>query len=461
MAENKLNKIASLCKRRGFVYPGSEIYGGLANSYAYGPLGAEILRNIKNHWWNCFVKNRPEIYGVETNIIMHPDVWKASGHVDSFTDVMVECKNCNKRFRADHLINQKTSQKVEGKPLKELNKIIKEEEISCPNCGAKEFSKPKEFNILFVSSLGSVPEKSSTVYLRGETAQGMFVTYKNVLDSIYPDLPFGIAQIGKAFRNEITLGNFIFRTFEFEQMEIEYFLKQENWQLKYEEWKKIMMDWIVDLGARKEKLRWRKHTPDELSHYSKRTEDIEYDFPFGGFKELYGFAYRTDYDLKQHEKFSGVNLKYRDKNSGEEFYPHVIEPTFGVSRTLLVLLLEAYQEEKVKDQKRVYLKLDPRISPYKIAVFPLLANKERLTAKAKEIFDHLNKKYYVVFDGHGNIGKRYRRQDEIGTPWCVTVDFDSLEDKAVTVRDRDTMDQVRVDISKLDSYFNDKLNENK
>ncbi len=460
MADNKLSKIVALCKRRGFVYPGSDIYGGLANSYAYGPLGTELLRNIKNHWWENFVKNRQEIYGLETNIIMHPNVWKASGHVDSFTDVMVECKGCNNRFRADHLIFKATGENVEGKQIKDLEKIIKEKEISCPNCGAKEFSRPKEFNILFVSSLGSVPKESSTVYLRGETAQGMFVSYKNVLDSLYPDIPFGLAQIGKAFRNEITLGNFIFRTFEFEQMEIEYFIKEKAWEECYEQWKKLMIDWVTGLGVSEDKLRWRRHTDDELSHYSKRTEDIEYDFPFGGYKELYGLAYRTDYDLKQHEKLSGANLKYRDKQTKKEFYPHVIEPTFGVSRTLLVLLLEGYREEKVKGQKRVYLKFKPEIAPYKMAVFPLLANKKELTAKASEVYQQLNNKFYAAWDDHGNIGKRYRRQDEIGTPWCVTIDFDSLKDNTVTVRDRDTMKQERVDISNLEDYFNNKLKKN-
>ena len=459
---NLMDKIVSLCKRRGFVYPGSEIYGGLGNSYCYGPLGVELLRNIKSLWWQTFVHDRPEIYGIQSSIIMHPRVWEASGHTESFNDALVECQKCHKRFRADHLVEQATGEKVEGKALKELAALMRGAGVACPECGSREFTEPRQFNLLFRTTLGSVPEESSTVYLRGETAQGMFVAYKNVLDSIHPELPFGIAQIGKAFRNEITLGNFIFRTFEFEMMEIEYFIRKENWESHFERWQKDMWNWLISLGVSEKKLRWRRHTEEELSHYSKRTEDIEYDFPFGGFKELYGLAYRTDFDLKRHSQFSGADLHYRDRETGEEFFPHVVEPTFGVGRTMLVLLLEAYREEEINGKRRVYLALDPRLAPYKVAVFPLLANKPELVKKAREVYSVLQDgdappgclcNMPVAWDARGNIGKRYYAQDEIGTPWCVTVDYQTLEDDTVTVRDRDTTKQERIAVSELADYF--------
>lgn len=448
-----MEKIVALCKRRGFIYPGSDIYGGLANSYCYGPLGIEFIKNIKNHWWETFVHRRPEIYGIDSSVIMHPRVWEASGHVTSFNDALVECQECHNRFRADHLIEDELEVNVEGKEIPELKKLIEEADISCPSCGKKDFTPPRNYNLLFETKLGSVQDESSTVYLRGETAQGMFVAYKNVLDSVYPELPFGIAQIGKAFRNEITLGNFIFRTFEFEQMEIEYFVHERVWKDWFESWKSDMWDWLVDLGVSEKKLRWRRHTEDELSHYSKRTEDIEYDFPFGGFKELYGLAYRTDYDLRQHTEYSGVNLKYRERQTGEEFFPHVVEPTFGVGRTLLVLLLEAYKEE---DDRKV-LSLDPRIAPFKVAVFPLVSNKKDIVDKARGVFKMLKPRFNTVWDDRGNIGKRYYSQDEIGTPWCVTVDYDSLKDNCVTVRDRDTTAQVRIKIDDLLDWFTERL----
>ncbi len=479
--QDLMQKVVSLAKRRGLVFPGSEIYGGLANSYDYGPLGVEMLRNIKNHWWQTFVQDREEIYGVDASIIMHPKVWEASGHTESFADAMVECKACNARIRADYLIEESLGEKVEGVQNEKLAGLIEKHNLECPECGAGEFTAPRSFNLLFETSLGSVPEDSSTVYLRGETAQGMFVNYKNVVDSMHPEIPFGLGQIGKAFRNEITLGNFIFRTFEFEQMEIEYFVREENWEVWFERWQEEMMTWIQDLGVPKKDLRWRRHTEDELSHYSKRTEDIEFKFPFGGFKELYGLAYRTDYDLKQHMEFSGEDLHYRDQETGEEFIPHVVEPTFGVSRTMLVLLLSAYQEEEVKGRKRVYLSLDPRIAPYKVAVFPLVSNKPEIMEKAREVYYLLigggpaageNLKVQelsrlgnataldigpIAWDDRGNIGKRYYAQDEIGTPWCVTVDYDTLEDNSVTIRDRDTTEQIRVKIPDLRSWFAKRL----
>ncbi len=457
--QNLLEKIVSLCKRRGFVYPNSEIYGGLANAYDYGPLGVELLRNIKNHWWKTFVHGREEIYGLDGAVISNPKVWEASGHTESFKNVFIDCIKCQKRLRVDHVLEEALGENVEGRPIGELQRLIGEVGVSCPECDSKNFTDPKEFNQLFKTNLGSVPEDSSLVYLRGETAQNMFLCFQNVVDSFSPKLPFGLAQIGKAFRNEVTLGNFTFRTFEFEQMEIEYFIREKNWEKVFEEWKETMWRWITGLGVSEERLRWRRHSEEELSHYSKRTEDIEYDFPFGGFKELYGLAYRTDYDLKQHAKFSGKDLSYSDSETGEKFFPHVVEPTFGVTRTALTVLLDAYHE----DGKRVVLKLKPQLAPYKVAVFPLLANKPELVKKAREVFEMLRVEtghapsLPIVWDDRGNIGKRYYAQDEIGTPWCVTVDFDTLKDDAVTIRDRDTTKQERIAIPDLKDYFSSKL----
>ena len=435
--QNLLEKVVSLCKRRGFVYPNSEIYGGLANAYDYGPLGVELLRNIKDHWWRTFVHDRENIYGIDGAIVSNPKVWEASGHTESFADSLVECRSCHQRFRVDQLENSS----------------------KCPECGG-EFTEPRMFSGLFKTFVGAVEDSSSVAYLRPETAQNMFLCFQNVVDSFSPRLPFGIAQIGKAFRNEVTAGQFIFRTLEFEQMEIEYFVREENWEKHFEEWKKEMMSWLVSLGVSEKKLRWRQHMGEELSHYSKRTEDVEYEFPFGGFKELYGLAYRTDYDLKQHSEHSGVDLRYRDQETGEEFFPHVVEPTFGVTRTALTVLLDAYCEE----EKRVVLKLKPQLAPYKVAVFPLLANKPKLVKKAREVFEMLRVEtghapsLPIVWDDRGNIGKRYYSQDEIGTPWCVTIDFDTLKDNTVTVRDRDTTEQERIAVSDLKDHFFSKLN---
>ena len=451
--QNLLEKVVSLCKRRGFVYPNSEIYGGLANAYDYGPLGVELLRNIKSHWWKTFVHDRENIYGLDGNVISNSKVWEASGHTTGFNDPLIECRSCHRRIRADHLVESVLGLKVEGKLPEEIDKIVSENNLKCPSCGGTDLTPTRKFNLLFETSLGSVEEGKNKVYLRGETAQNMFLCYKNVVDSFSPKLPFGLAQIGKAFRNEVTLGNFTFRTFEFEQMEIEYFVREEIWEGHFEEWKKAMMGWLTSLGVSENKLRWRRHTEEELSHYSKRTEDIEYDFPFGGFKELYGLAYRTDYDLKQHSEHSGVDLLYRDQETGEEFFPHVVEPTFGVTRTALVVLLDAYCEE----EKRVVLKLNPQLAPYKVAVFPLLANKPELVEKARSVFDKLKLSFHSTWDDRGNIGKRYYAQDEIGTPWCVTIDFDTLKDDTVTVRDRDTTKQERLALPDLKDYFSSKL----
>lgn len=426
---NLLEKIVSLAKRRGFVYPGSEIYGGLANTYDYGPLGVELLRNIQDLWWKRFVLRRSDIYGIITSILMSRKVWEASGHVESFVDPLVECLSCHKRFREDHL----------------------EDKSSCPECGGK-LTTPKMFQGMFKTHVGATEDKGSEVFLRPETAQGMFVNFKNVLDSIHPKLPFGLAQIGKGFRNEITLGNFVFRTLEFDMMEIEYFIEEKNWEETFEYWKKEMWQWLLDLGVSPSHLSWREHSARERAHYSKRTEDIEYEFPFGK-SELYGLAYRGDYDLRNHSEKSGVNLMYTTED-GESFYPHVVEPTFGANRTFLALLVEAYHEE----EGRVVLKLNPHLAPYKVAVFPLLANKEKLLNKARVIYENLLRLVPSVFDDRGNIGKRYFSQDEIGTPWCVTVDFQSLEDDTVTVRDRDTKKQERVNVGSLEKYFLEKLN---
>lgn len=423
-----MKKVTALAKRRGFVFPGSEIYGGLANTYDYGPLGVELLRNLRNLWWEFFVTRRENIYGLETSVLMNPKVWEASGHTQSFTDTLVECKSCHQRSRVDQLTDNK-----------------------CPHCGASDWTDPKKFNLLFSTHIGIVPEDKSLAYLRGETAQGMFVDFKNILDTMAPKLPFGLAQSGKVFRNEITTGQQVFRTLEFDLAEFEFFIEGKEWEKWFEYWQKEMEVFVKLLGVDQKKLRWRAHTKEELSHYSKRTEDLEYEFPFG-FKEWYAVAYRTDYDLKNHMEKSGVDLRYTDVE-GKKFIPHVIEPTFGLSRSLLVLLMDAYREEK----ERVVLKLDPKLAPFKVAVFPLLANKPELIKLARQTFGNLAKKYATAWDDNGNIGKRYRRQDEAGTPWCVTVDFDSLKNKDVTVRDRDTMKQERIKIAKLLSYFEDKL----
>lgn len=446
-----LTKIVGLCKRRGFVFPGSEIYGGLANTYDLGPLGVEMLRNIIDSWWKFFVRDREDIYGLDTSILMSPKVWEASGHTQNFTDVMLDCKNCQLRTRADHLIEdylelQGKEEKVEGLSTQELDKIINENRIKCPSCGEFDWTPCRKFNLLFETSVGIIPDEKFTAYLRGEIAQGMFVNFKNILDTMHPKLPFGLAQSGKAFRNEITLGNFIFRTLEFNLAEFEYFFNSNvtDWRELFSYWQGEMFKWITGLGISETRLRWRTHTDAERSHYSMKTEDLDFEFPMG-YKELFGLAYRTDYDLRNHMEKSGVDLRYIDPNTGEKFLPHVVEPTFGINRVLLALLIDSYVEEG----ERIILKLSPEISPYKFAVFPLLRNKPELVEKAREVHKNLSKKYAVAWDDRGNIGKRYLSQDEIGTPYCVTVDFETLEDNTVTVRDRDTMEQKRVPFDKI------------
>ena len=420
-----MEKIVSLCKRRGFIFPGSEIYGGLSNSWDYGPLGVELKNNIKSAWWKRFVHQRDDMVGIDAALIMNPKVWQSSGHLENFSDPLVECKKCHHRFREDQL---------EGK--------------TCPDCKG-ELMSAKQFNLMLKTFLGPVEDADSVVYFRPETAQAMFVDFKNVLDTTRRKLPFGIAQIGKAFRNEITPGNFIFRTREFEQMEIEYFIKEEVWETTFEHWRKEMQSWMTDtLGLEKNSIHELDVPKDELAHYSKKTIDFEYDYPFGR-EELYGLAYRTDFDLKNHFK----EEPYVDVEAGDKLYPHVIEPTFGVDRSVLAVLLNAYVEES----ERVVLKIKPSLAPYKVAVFPLLKNKPELVAKATEVFHDLKKNFTVAFDDRGNIGKRYYSQDEIGTPFCVTIDFETLEDDAVTVRDRDTMKQERIKIKDLKDYINEHI----
>ena len=447
-----LEKIISLAKRRGFIFPGSEIYGGLANTYDFGPLGTELKRNLINLWWNTFVSSRSDMFGLDTSVIMSPKVWDASGHTENFTNVMIDCLTCHYRTRADHLIEDavKNIENVEGKPLKELDEIIKDQGIKCPKCGNKTWTKVRNFNQLFETQIGIITEGKSTAYLRGELAQGMFVDFKQVLDSIHPKLPFGLAQSGKAFRNEITMGKFTFRTLEFDLAEFEYFVKPDEWEKYFEYWKKEMYEFALFLGIPAEKLRWRAHTKEELSHYSSRTEDLEYEFPWG-FKEMFGLAYRTDFDLKNHIEKSGVDLRYTDPYTQEKFIPHVIEPTFGLSRLLTIILMNAYFEDIEK--QRVVMKFPSVLAPYKVAVFPLVGNKEELSNKAKEIFTLLKAKMSTVLDERGNIGKRYFTQDEIGTPYCITVDYDTLEDDTVTIRERDTAQQKRVKISELLTFL--------
>ncbi len=449
-----MDKITALCKRRGFVFAGSDIYGGLANSWDYGPLGVELKNNIRDWWWQRFVQSRPDMIGLDAAIMMNPKVWEASGHVANFADAMVDCKKCQARHRADHLIeNAYPEMKVDGRPLEELSAIISQKDIACPNCGAKgQFTEARKFNQLFTTSIGTIEGGKSAIYLRGEIAQAMFVNFKNVLDSSRLKLPFGIASIGKAFRNEITPGNFIFRTLEFDLMEFEYFIKENEWENWFDYWLAEQQAWLTDMGFDKNHLRVRPHTPEELSHYSKKTVDVEYQTPFG-WKEMFGLAYRTDFDLKNHAKNSGQELLYTDPDSKEKFVPHVIEPTFGLTRLLLMVLLESYHEEGAGDEQRVYLKLHPRLAPYKAAVFPLLKNKPELQEVAKKLYQDLLRDFPVAWDDRGNIGKRYYSQDEIGTPYCLTVDFQTLEDQTVTIRDRDTGQQQRLALSEVRNFL--------
>jgi glycyl-tRNA synthetase len=423
----KMESIVSLAKRRGFIYQGSEIYGGLSGTWDYGPLGVTLKRNIMNLWWKMFVQERDDMYGVDAAILMNQKVWQASGHTNTFSDPMVECSNCHGRFRADSIDVSK-----------------------CPTCGKENsFGDPVQFNMMFETHVGPVDDESSISYLRPETAQGIFTNYKNVIDSFHPDMPFGIGQQGKAFRNEISPRDFIFRTREFEQMEIEYFVNPEKWQESFEMWRKLVWDWCDAIGLPKDLVHELEVPEEDRAHYSKRTIDFEFDYPIGR-EELLGLAYRTDFDLGNIQREAGKSMEYNVKGTNEKFVPHVIEPSFGVERTLMAVLSAAYTEDEVNDEKRVFLKLPEHLAPVKYAVSPLLKNKSELVEKARSVYELLKKKYgAVMWDDNGNIGKRYRRQDEIGTPYCVVIDFETLNDNTVTIRDRDTTEQKRFVINEL------------
>jgi glycyl-tRNA synthetase len=422
-----MEDIVSLCKRRGFIYQGSEVYGGLAGTWDYGPLGVTLKRNIENLWWETFVESRDDMYGVDAAILMNQKVWQASGHADGFNDPLVECQQCKARLREDHIKDNK-----------------------CPVCGTVgKFSEPRQFNMMFKTNVGPVEDENSVSYLRPETAQGIFTNYKNVVDSFYPDLPFGIAQIGKAFRNEISPRDFVFRSREFGQMEIEYFVAEADWKKEFEKWVKDIHAFLDKLGLPKDKVHELEVPEDDRAHYSKRTIDFEFDFPHKR-DELLGLAYRTDFDLGNIQKASGKNMEYRPKDGSKVFVPHVIEPSFGIERAVMAVLVSAYKEDEVEGEKRTYLALPGNLAPVKVAVSPLLKNKPELVKKAQEIYTTLKKEFgNVMYDENGNIGKRYRRQDEIGTPYCVTIDFDTLEDDTVTLRNRDTTKQERIKTTDL------------
>ena len=434
--ENKITEgfkeISNLCKRRGFIFQSSEIYGGIGSVWDYGPLGVELKKNIKDNWWKSVIYNRDDIEGLDDSILMNPKTWEASGHITSFADMMLDCKDCKKRFRLDHL-----------------------KEKVCPECKG-ELTKPKSFNLMFKTQIGSVENKSLNIYLRPETAQGIFVNFNNVINCTHRKIPFGIAQIGKSFRNEITTGNFIFRSREFEQMEIGYFVKPGEDDKWYDFWLQERMNWYLSLGIRKENLRLREHEKTELAHYSKKCHDIEFLFPIG-WSEIEGIANRTNYDLKQHSKVSGVDLQYFDQQTNKKYIPYVIEPSAGVDRAFLAFLSDAYRTEIVKDRKRIYLSLDKKLSPIKIAVLPLLKKNSEIVEICKKIKKDISNKYKVVYDDTGSIGKLYRRQDEIGTPYCITVDVETLTDNKVTIRERDTMEQKRINISNIKNFMFDNL----
>lgn len=452
-----LADIVSLAKRRGFFYPGSDIYGGLANTWDYGPLGAELKKKIKDLWWETFVTRRPDMVGLDSAVISSSKVWEASGHVASFADAMVDCKTCHARTRADHLIEDALDIKVEGKTLTELNEIIAKNNLKCPTCGNATLTNARSFNLLFPVHLGILAETADLAYLRGETAQGIFINFKNILDSTRVRLPFGVGQMGKSFRNEITKGQATFRTVEFEQGEIEYFFNPETtpWEPLFDSWLSAMKNFVVGtLGINEANLRTREHDDKERSFYSKKTVDLEYNYPFG-YKELWGLAYRTDYDLQQHIKNSGADLSYLDPATNQKFVPHVIEPAVGIDRLVLMVLCDAYYHDEAHN--RVVLKLAKKLAPYTVSVFPLLKNNPELVGRAKEIFDNLSARFRTAWDDRGNIGKRYYYQDEMGTPYCVTVDHQTLTDGTVTLRDRDTTEQIRLNASELIAHLEKSL----
>ena len=453
-SEKTMDKIVALCKGRGFVYPGSEIYGGLSNSWDYGPLGVEFKNNIKRAWWKKFVQESPYNVGLDAAILMNPQTWVASGHVGGFSDPLMDCKDCKTRHRADQLIEQQSDAAPNGWTNAQMMEFIKENAIKCPDCGSTNFTDIRQFNLMFKTFQGVTEDAKSELYLRPETAQGIFVNFANVQRTTRKKLPFGIGQVGKSFRNEITPGNFIFRIREFEQMELEFFCKPGTDLEWFAYWKDYCKNWLLNLGIKEENIKMRDHDPEELSHYSKGTTDIEFLFPFG-WGELWGIADRTDFDLKQHIEHSGKSLEYFDQEANEKYIPYVVEPSLGADRVTLAFLCEAYDEETVgENDTRVVLHLHPALAPFKACVLPL---SKKLNESAQKVYAMLAKDFMIDYDDAGSIGKRYRRQDEIGTPFCITYDFDSEEDGCVTVRDRDTMAQERIPIAKLTEFIREKL----
>ncbi|SMC28961.1 glycyl-tRNA synthetase [Clostridium acidisoli DSM 12555] len=459
--EKTMDKIVALAKNRGFVFPGSEIYGGLANSWDYGPLGVELKNNIKKLWWKKFIQESPYNVGIDSAILMNKEVWVATGHIGGFSDPLMDCKECKTRYRADKLIeDHMTAQGVEkasadGWSNEKLKKYIDDNHIACPSCGKTNFTDIRNFNLMYKTFQGVTEDAKAEVYLRPETAQGIFVNFKSVQRTSRKKVPFGIGQIGKSFRNEITPGNFIFRIREFEQMELEFFCKPNTDLEWFDYWKEYCFNFLLNFGVNKDNLRMRNHEKEELSFYSKATCDIEYKFPFG-WGELWGIADRTDYDLKKHSEHSGQDLSYLDPTTNEKYIPYVIEPSLGADRVTLAFLVDAYDEEKVEgtEEVRNVLHFHPALAPFKAAVLPL---SKKLSEKALDVYSLLSKKFNIDYDEAGSIGKRYRREDEIGTPFCITVDFDTLEDETVTIRDRDTMDQIRIKIDELDEFIENKL----
>ena len=453
-SQKTMETIIALCKGRGFVYAGSEIYGGLANSWDYGPLGVEFKNNVKRAWWKKFVQESPYNVGLDSAILMNPEVWVASGHLAGFSDPLMDCKECKTRHRADQLIEEQTGMNPEGWDFARMEAFMAEHHVKCPNCGKENFTGIRKFNLMFQTFQGTTEDSKSTLYLRPETAQGIFVNFMNIQRTSRKKVPFGVAQVGKSFRNEITPGNFIFRIREFEQMELEFFCKPGTDLEWFAYWKDYCRQWLLDLGLQEKNLRLRDHAPEELSFYSKATTDFEYRFPFD-WGELWGIADRTDYDLTQHQEHSGKSMEYFDPETNEKYVPYVIEPSLGADRVTLAFLCDAYDEETLEGgDTRTVMRFHPALAPYKAAVLPL---SKKLREPAQKIFTDLAKKYMVDYDDAGAIGRRYRRQDEIGTPMCITYDFDSETDGCVTVRDRDTMDQVRMPISQLEGYIAEKI----
>jgi glycyl-tRNA synthetase len=458
--EFSMEKIVALCKGRGYIYPGSEIYGGLANTWDYGPLGVELKNNVKKAWWKKFIQESPYNVGMDAAILMNPKTWVVSGHVAGFADPLMDCRECKARFRADNLVEDFMkgqgidNPQIDGWDDKMLENYVRDNDVPCPQCGKHNFTDVRYFNLMFKTFQGVTEDSQSELYLRPETAQGIFVNFRNVLRTSRKKIPFGIGQIGKSFRNEITPGNFIFRTREFEQAELEFFCKPGEDMEWFQYWKNFCRDWLLSLGIPEEKLRTRDHSQEELSHYSKATTDFEYFFPFG-WGELWGIANRTDFDLKQHSEHSGENFTYIDPETNERYIPYCVEPSVGVDRLVLTFLCAAYSEEELEGgDTRVVLSLHPYLAPFKAAVLPL---SKKLKDQAQEVYSRLSKKFPVDYDESSSIGRRYRRQDEIGTPYCITIDFDTLEDNCVTIRDRDTMDQIRLPIDEVEKYLEEKI----